>query len=103
MWFSFAHQALIELFDNWIETRGGEGGHIEHTADAGAATEDMAHPSLRTAVAIEGRHADELTDTLAIERAQLRQVSQQGKGNHRTDARDTLQDGIFVLPDRGID
>jgi len=65
--FSFRDQALIELFDNWIETQRGERGHVEHRTDAGATAEDVSGPALLTAVAVERGHADELTDALAIE------------------------------------
>ena len=88
--FCFGQQTLIELFDNWVEARGGQRGHVEHAADAGAAAVDVPRPSLLAAVAIEWRHPNELADLLAIKRAQLRQVGEQGEGNHRTDARHTL-------------
>src|ERR1041385_1113756 len=60
--FSFGYQALIELFDNWIEPHGREGGHIEHAAHPGAATKDMSHPAVLATVVIEGCHPNELTD-----------------------------------------
>ena len=68
-WFMHGQETLVEGFDNRVESSGGQGRHVEHAADALAATIDMARASLRSAVSIEGGHAHELADPLAIKRA----------------------------------
>ena len=68
-WFMLGQETQVEGFDNRVESSGGEGGHVKHAADALAATIDMTRAALRSAVAIEWGHADELADPLAIKGA----------------------------------
>src|SRR3954469_6204599 len=80
--FPCGDESLMEGADLRIVACRYERGHVQHRADSGAATPDRGFAPQRATVAARGRHADELGDGLAIELAEVRQLTEQrGRGD----------------------
>ena len=65
--FSGSDEAVVELFDDGIETDGCQGGHIEAPSHLPTTTEDGALAAHLSGIAVEGRHADQGADFAAGE------------------------------------
>ena len=65
---------------------------------SGASTPDGSPASHRAAVAVEGSHPDQRGDLPAVQRAQLRQVSQKGEGDLLSDSGNGAQEVILLPP-----
>ena len=74
---ALGQQALVERFDSRIATNGSQCGHVKLAAYLGATPIDVTRTTLIAAVTIEGCHAGELRDLMAIKLAQLGTVSEQ--------------------------
>ena len=86
-------EALVVAPQAGIEARGGQGGHVQDSADRGAPAPAAAAPAPGAAVAIEGRHPDQRGDLLAGAGAEFGHFGQQGRGGHGADAGDAPQAG----------
>ena len=83
-------EPFVKGFDPRVVTRGHEGAHVEHGAHVRAASPDYAPTPEGPTVAIEGCHANQRRNVLAIERPQLGEFQQQRASTHGPNARGTL-------------
>lgn len=93
-------QALVERPDDWISSRGHQGRHVQGRADGCSPAPDRSVPVQPPAVAIEGGHAHQGRNLLAIQQAQLRQFGQHRAAHHRPNAGYALKK-IFSLAPHG--
>ena len=63
-----------------VASTGDQRTHIEHRSQPAAATPDTSLAPTRTAVSVEGRHADQSGDPIAVERTKFRQLCQKRQG-----------------------
>ena len=96
--FAGGAQALVELPDDRVPARRYQGRHVQGRADGRSTAPDGPVPAPPPAVAIEGRHAHQRGNLLAIEQAQLRQFGQHRAAHHRPNAGHTLQQIFPRLP-----
>jgi hypothetical protein len=82
-WFACLGETLIKGSQDVIATRGGEGGHVEATAEMTTAAEDIAFTPHGAAVAVKGSEAGEGCDLSAIELTQLGHSRQEQAGGPR--------------------
>ena len=87
------HQPPIEGADGRIGARGGEGRHIKHRADGGAAAPDAAAAAPGPAVAIERGDADEGGNLPLREGSEFGELRRQGRAGNGTDPRDAAEPG----------
>src|SRR5262245_32149467 len=78
---------------NKIESR-----QVDCRANTGTSTEDGTLALILATVPIEGRHADQGRDLLAIEFAEFRKFGDDGGTGGRTDPGNGLQDLVFATP-----
>src|SRR6058998_2807238 len=64
----------VEGGDGWVATNGGNCGHVQDSADGGAAARHHAPAAQRTAVAVERSNADEGRDLASGEPPEFGQV-----------------------------
>ena len=84
--------------DDWIAAFCSECGHVQDAADRSSSAADGAFAMKASAIAIEGRQADESRDLLSVENSQFRQVGQQRNGGDLADAGNGLDDAPFAFP-----
>lgn len=101
-WFTRLAQSFVESFDDDITSAGDQGSHVEHCPHAGAAAPDTATAPECTAVSIERCDPYQRGNLLTVELSQLRQISDQGAADHRSDTRNALKQVLFLLPDRAL-
>jgi hypothetical protein len=100
LWFTGLKQFRIEGSDDRVMASRHQGAHIQAGSDLLAATPDLALTAKEPAIAIEGRYADQSSDLLAIETAELRQLGQECGCQHRADARSTTEQRFALLARR---
>ena len=93
-------QALIERTNDEIEAGGHECGHVEHGTDLRTAAPDRAFPPPRPTVPIQRRHPHQGADLFTGQGAELRQIRQQRRGQHRPHAGGTTQQVVFFRATR---
>ena len=72
-------QPLVEVPNSRVVAAGYQRSHVEDGPHPGASAPDGAFASKGAAVAVVGSHADQGSNLLAIQRAQFRQMRQQGQ------------------------
>ncbi len=84
-------EALIERFEDAVVAHGTQGRHVEGAADGPPSAADVAHPLLRTALAVAGGDAGQGGGRLGGEFSQFGHFCQHGGRDDRTDAGDGVQ------------
>src|SRR5690242_9197489 len=93
-------EATIEGSDDSVVAGGTEGRHVELGAHRSPPTLDAPFAVPGAGLTGIGGNADQGSDLLAIEAAELGQFGDQGSGNGIADARHTLQKILRLPPDR---
>ena len=91
---------LVEVPYEGVEAAGYQRSHVQGGSDPGASTPDGAFAPQRAAVPVEGSHTHQGGDLPAVQRAQLRQVGQEGEGELFSHAGDGAQE-VILLPSYG--
>ena len=92
-------QSLIEGFDDGVAARRDYGTHIEDAAHDGAPAPNNASATQAPAVPIQRRHADQGSDLLMCQPAQLGQFSKERTTHHGPDARHAAQQIFLFTPE----
>ncbi len=96
------HQTLVKGPDDRVEANGNGGSHVQHLTHMRSATPDSASAPEGAAVPIQRGNSDEGSDLIAIQSAQLREVSQKGSRGYWTYTFDTVQKLVFIFVDRAF-
>src|SRR6202453_824347 len=102
--FSGLLKPLGKTSDDGIESHGGDGGHVQDTAQSGASATDGAFAGSGSGVGVEGSDADQGADASSIGLAQFVEFGQERGAEDGPDAGDRSQelvDGVEVIV--GID
>src|SRR5207245_1532668 len=91
-------EALVEDANEGIAARGGNGGHVQHSAHGGASAPDGTATAQRAAVAGQRCDAHQCRDLLAIQQAELGQLREQGPTRNRPAPRNTLEQIVLGAP-----
>jgi hypothetical protein len=91
-------QSLRKGADAFVAASGAESRHVQGVPDGDASAPDGSCSGESSAVVIEGRHADQCGDLLAVELSQFGEVGQEGGGGGETDAGDGGHEIDLVLP-----
>jgi len=91
-------ESIGESLDDGIAASGGEGRHVEDTADGFSSAADGAFALVLSAVAIEGSQADEGGDLLAVELSQFGDIGDEGGGGDAAESWDRLDELGFLAP-----
>ena len=91
---------LVDVTDDRIEAAGYQRSHIQGGAHSGTSTPDAAPSSHLAAVPVEGSHSHQGGYLSAVERAQLKQVSQKGVGELLTHTGNAAQQVVLLSPQR---
>ena len=89
--FAGGDETVVEGADFVVGTGGGQGGHVERVAQGGAAAGDHAFALVLAGVAVEGLHAGEGGDFLAVELSEFGQFGQEDGGGGGADAGDAAE------------
>ena len=81
-----------------VEAAGYQRSHVQGGTDPGASTPDGAFASESAAVPVEGSHSHQGGDLPAVQRAQLRQIGQEGEGELFSNAWDGAQEVVLLSP-----
>ena len=93
-------ELVPEWLEDWIVMSGDHCSQEQDVADAFATAADEALAPPLAGLAGPGSKADEGSDLTAIERAELRQFSDQGASDDRPDAGDGCEQVLLFSPDR---
>ena len=93
-------QALVEAPQDRVVLACDEGCHVERGTDLGAPAPDGALAPERAAVAVEGGDADQGSDLLTIQGAELGQIGNEGAGDDIADAGHALEQVLGLAPGR---
>lgn len=80
MRFALSFESMREFADDLVGTAGGECSHVQHGAEGGTSTDDAPRPLGLSAVAIDGRHADQGGDLFAVELSQFGEFGEESGG-----------------------
>ncbi len=86
------------LFDNWIESRGGDGCHIEHATDRVSAAFAESFPGKFTGIARMRGDSDKCGDLSIGEDAEFGQIGYKNRAQRGTDAGNRLQKLVSLSP-----
>src|ERR1041384_8534703 len=76
--FPRSHQSGVERSQSWIASRRDQAGYVERRTHGSTTAPDKTFSLEGTAIASQRRHADESGDLFAVEKAQLRQATDEG-------------------------
>ena len=93
-------KALVDDGDGWIVADGDEGGHVEGASYRSATPHDHAAAAESAAVPVHGGDADKSRHLAAIQKTQFREMSQSHGRGGRTDAGNTAQKVVGLVPYR---
>src|SRR4030043_35953 len=91
-------QMLVEASDLRIETHCSQGCHIQRLPDTTSSSPDAALPSVFATIPIQRSHTYQSSYPLAVKSPQLREFSDKGSRQYRSDSRNTTQQLIFCTP-----
>ena len=74
--FPLSNQSLVKGFDLWIESGGGECGHVENAADSGTTAAGSTLAGDLTGIAVHRSHTHEACNLSSIEFSEFRQLCQ---------------------------
>ena len=95
--FTLLLEVEIEGADLGVMFGGDEGGHVEGFAEGASSAAGHAFAAELSAVTIEGSDANKSRDLLAVEFAELGEISDDGAGGDRSDSGDGLDEAGGVL------
>ena len=96
--FTGRQQLLVEVADDRVVAAGHQRSHIEDGPHPGASAPDGAFATQGATVPVEGSHAHQGGDLLAVEGAQFGQVGQQSEGELLPHAGNGAQEIILLSP-----
>ncbi len=100
--FSLRDQVAIEAFEGWVMPGGGEGSHVEGCADVGASSPYGSLSAHGSAVAVEGRDADERGDAPSAEGSEFGEIGDQGSCGGVTDPGNAFEEVLGLAPCGGF-
>src|SRR5215208_4594217 len=96
------HEALVELLDGRIETRGDQGSHVERFADPGSSAPNGASTPQSAGVAVQRSDTDKGRELPGRNGAKLRQLCQKRPAQDRTHPRNAPQESLVRLEGRAL-
>ena len=79
-------EAFVERADDGVASCSDEGGHVQGVADGDASAAGGSFAAHESGVAVDGRHADELGDLLAVESSEFGEFGDEDGRGGRADA-----------------
>lgn len=89
--FAILGESLSEGFDGGVMVFGDQSGHVDHVANGGSSTADVACALVLATVVVERSDSDQRRDLLAVEFSQFRQLGQERGGRDASQAGRALQ------------
>src|SRR5216684_2305625 len=97
--FAALAQTAVEGLERRVVLDGDQASHVERRSDLDTAALDLALAAVSAAVPVHRSHAGEGGDLVAVDPAELRQLSDQGAGDDVADARHAVQQILLDAPD----